>query len=76
MINAYYVRIATGSQPGYACQKLIVWCRLTSSRPYGLGFSLSYEMVTKEHQGQLRVDSSEGKGTEITITLPVKQAVG
>jgi signal transduction histidine kinase len=37
----------------------------------GLGLSLSYDIVTKAHQGTLEVNSTEGKGTEFVITLPV-----
>lgn len=38
----------------------------------GLGLSLSYDIVTKGHQGMLDVTSTEGEGTEFIITLPVK----
>jgi two-component system NtrC family sensor kinase len=38
----------------------------------GLGLSLSYDIVTKGHQGSLDVTSTEGEGTEFVITLPVK----
>ncbi|AEI49482.1 ATP-binding protein [Runella slithyformis] len=38
----------------------------------GLGLSLSYDIVTKAHQGSLEVTSTEGEGTEFVITLPVK----
>jgi signal transduction histidine kinase len=37
----------------------------------GLGLSLSYDIVTKAHQGSLEVTSTEGEGTEFVITLPV-----
>jgi two-component system NtrC family sensor kinase len=37
----------------------------------GLGLSLSYDIVTKGHQGSLEVNSVEGEGTEFVITLPV-----
>ncbi|MEO5572487.1 MAG: HAMP domain-containing sensor histidine kinase [Bacteroidia bacterium] len=37
----------------------------------GLGLSLSYDIVTKSHNGALSVNSVEGEGTEFTITLPV-----
>ncbi len=37
----------------------------------GLGLSLSYDIVTKGHQGTLDVTSTEGEGTEFIITLPV-----
>jgi len=37
----------------------------------GLGLSLSYDIITKAHQGQLKVDSTEGKGTSFVIILPI-----
>jgi signal transduction histidine kinase len=36
----------------------------------GLGLSLSYEIVTKGHGGELRVMTKEGEGTEFIIHLP------
>jgi len=37
----------------------------------GLGLSLSYDIITKGHNGNLEVDSVEGLGTEFIIQLPV-----
>ena len=37
----------------------------------GLGLSLSYDIVTKGHGGELTVTTSEGIGTEFIILLPV-----
>ena len=37
----------------------------------GLGLSLSYEIVTKGHGGTLDVSSTEGEGTQFTISLPL-----
>ena len=37
----------------------------------GLGLSLSYDIMTKEHQGMMSVDSEENKFTEFTLTLPL-----
>lgn len=37
----------------------------------GLGLSLSYEIITKGHGGEMRVDSTEGQGAEFVISLPV-----
>ncbi|HKL31983.1 MAG TPA: ATP-binding protein, partial [Tangfeifania sp.] len=37
----------------------------------GLGLSLSYDIV-KAHGGELKVETTEGKGTEFTILLPFK----
>jgi C4-dicarboxylate-specific signal transduction histidine kinase len=37
----------------------------------GLGLSMSYDIVTKGHGGELRVESQEGDGAEFFVTLPV-----
>ncbi len=36
----------------------------------GLGLSLSYDIVTKGHHGQLKVETKEGHGTTFIIILP------
>lgn len=36
----------------------------------GLGLSLSYDIITKGHGGELKVESKEGEYTEFTIILP------
>ncbi|MBD2494246.1 HAMP domain-containing protein [Nostoc sp. FACHB-280] len=38
----------------------------------GLGLSISYQIVTELHQGQLNCHSTLGTGTEFVITLPVQ----
>lgn len=35
----------------------------------GLGLSLSYDIIVKQHQGNLEVETEEGKFTEFIITL-------
>ena len=40
----------------------------------GLGLSLSYDIVVKQHGGQLTVDSRPGDFTEFIVTLPRKMA--
>ena len=37
----------------------------------GLGLSLSYDIITKQHGGTINVQSEEGKGTKFTITMPL-----
>jgi signal transduction histidine kinase/ligand-binding sensor domain-containing protein len=37
----------------------------------GLGLSLSYDIITKGHDGEIKVDTVEGRGTTFTIVLPV-----
>jgi signal transduction histidine kinase/ligand-binding sensor domain-containing protein len=36
----------------------------------GLGLSLSYDIVVKQHSGELKFESEEGKYTEFIITIP------
>jgi signal transduction histidine kinase len=38
----------------------------------GLGLSMSYDIITKGHGGELRVESKEGEGSEFIIILQVK----
>jgi signal transduction histidine kinase len=38
----------------------------------GLGLSMSYDIVTKGHGGELQLETEEGKGTEFRIVLPYK----
>jgi signal transduction histidine kinase len=37
----------------------------------GLGLSLSYDIITKGHGGELKVETKEGEGSEFTIQLPI-----
>jgi len=37
----------------------------------GLGLSLSYDIL-KAHGGEIKVETKEGEGSEITIQLPMK----
>ena len=36
----------------------------------GLGLSLSYDIITKEHGGTIKVESVKGEGTEFIMSLP------
>jgi signal transduction histidine kinase len=38
----------------------------------GLGLSMSYDIVTKGHGGELKVNTKQGEGTEFSIILPIK----
>jgi signal transduction histidine kinase len=38
----------------------------------GLGLSLAYDIITKGHGGELKVNSIEGEGTQFKIVLPFK----
>jgi signal transduction histidine kinase len=37
----------------------------------GLGLSLAYDIITKEHGGNLKVETEEGEGSTFTVELPV-----
>jgi two-component system NtrC family sensor kinase len=37
----------------------------------GLGLSLSYDIITKGHGGELRVETKEGQGSEFIIQIPI-----
>ncbi|MEK7256116.1 MAG: HAMP domain-containing sensor histidine kinase, partial [Bacteroidota bacterium] len=36
----------------------------------GLGLSIAYDIVTKGHGGELKVETKEGVGTEFIVQLP------
>ena len=38
----------------------------------GLGLSLSYEIIVQEHNGELTVNSEQGKYTEFILKIPNK----
>ncbi len=42
----------------------------TKPKGVGLGLSVSQKII-KEHQGQIKVESKQGKGTAFTLTLPL-----
>jgi signal transduction histidine kinase len=37
----------------------------------GLGLSLAYDIITKEHNGTIKAESREGEGSEFIIELPI-----
>ena len=37
----------------------------------GLGMSISYEIITRKHQGSIRLDSEMGDGANFVIAIPV-----
>ncbi len=37
----------------------------------GLGLSLSYDIITKQHNGAIKVEAKEGEGSQFIIVLPV-----
>jgi PAS domain S-box-containing protein len=37
----------------------------------GLGLSISYDIITKGHNGELKVNTIEGEGTEFKILIPI-----
>ena len=39
----------------------------------GMGMSISYQIITEKHGGQLECFSTFGKGTEFAIQIPIRQ---
>lgn len=37
----------------------------------GLGLAITHQIITEKHQGQIKVNSTEGEGTEFIILLPI-----
>ena len=37
----------------------------------GLGLSMSYDIITKGHGGEIKVETEEGKGSVFSIYLPI-----
>jgi signal transduction histidine kinase len=44
----------------------------SSEHGTGLGLALCYDIVVKEHEGTISVDSKSGEYTEFTLTIPIK----
>jgi signal transduction histidine kinase len=42
----------------------------------GLGLSLSYDIIVKQHSGSIEVDTLPGQFTEFTLILPRKAILG
>ncbi len=42
----------------------------------GMGMSISYQIVTEKHQGELECLSTVGEGTEFSIKIPIKHKIG
>ena len=41
----------------------------------GIGMSISYQIVTQRHKGQLYCQSTLGQGTKFTIQIPIRQTL-
>jgi two-component system, NtrC family, sensor kinase len=44
-----------------------------SGQGTGLGLSLAYDIITKGHNGELRVETKEEEGAEFIIQLPLQK---
>jgi signal transduction histidine kinase len=42
----------------------------TTGQGTGLGLSLSYDIVTKGHGGEIAVETEEGEGSQVIIQMP------
>jgi two-component system NtrC family sensor kinase len=46
-----------------------------SGQGTGLGLSMSYDIITKRHEGELQVESTENQGTTFRIILPLNKTI-
>jgi two-component system, sporulation sensor kinase E len=46
----------------------------TKIRGTGLGLALCRRIIIERHQGEFLIESEAGKGTAVTIKLPVKES--
>ena len=37
----------------------------------GLGLTLAYDIITKEHNGTIKAESKENEGTNFIVTIPI-----
>jgi signal transduction histidine kinase len=44
-----------------------------TSEGTGLGLSLSYDIITKGHGGEMKVETKEEEGTCFTVSIPANQ---
>lgn len=40
---------------------------------YGLGLSISYDIIVNSHHGEIEVDSTPGEGTKISLRFPINR---
>jgi signal transduction histidine kinase len=39
----------------------------------GLGLPICHRIIVDRHQGKITVESQEGRGTRVTVRLPIRQ---
>jgi signal transduction histidine kinase len=61
--------------PREALDKIFEPFYTTKDKGTGLGLAIVYNII-KKHNGDIIVESEEGKGTAFTITLPGEEKIG
>ena len=56
--------------PDYARDRIFDPFFTTHSEGTGLGLSITHSII-KEHNGSIKVESTEGKGTKFAVSLPI-----
>lgn len=54
----------------HAFDPLFTTSRKSSIKGQGLGLAMVYNIITKNHEGHISIDTTEGKGTTFNIWLP------
>ena len=42
----------------------------------GFGLSFTQKIIERECRGNIRIESKDGEGTTVTVSLPIEQAIG
>ena len=63
---------ALGFNVKYAEQAFELFKRLHAESGLGIGLSLC-KKIAENHYGNIAIETAEGKGTTVTIMLPLKQ---
>jgi two-component system, NtrC family, sensor kinase len=76
LVDSTHVRITfsdngSGIQPE-SLEKIFEPFYTTKARGTGLGLAITRQII-EQHHGEIRIDSTVGKGTRVTVTLPTVQ---
>jgi signal transduction histidine kinase len=67
-----YIKDSGGGIKEEELHRIFEYHYTTKDKGMGLGLPISY-MIVKDHGGDIRVESEEGRGVTFVITLPLKQ---
>ena len=81
VVNAEWIEIAIadngGGMPESVQQRIFnpFFTTKPVGKGTGMGMSISHQIITEKHGGNLKFSSSPGAGTEFMIQIPIRQQV-